>query len=223
MLWLLACDVDWVDRGPRDPPETVTWAGWVYAGPAEGDEPAVLSDATLTFSPEGDDAVEAEQVYDDYPGYWVVEVPAGVPVTLRMEGDELYPTLWAGDTPSGDGSWGNGYLFSADVAYMDELWALLPADAGAEAPGEETVALWGLAGDTDWDCATVSVGGEPAYCVTVGSDGSLTRVDAGPFDWYFAFGLPAGDLLVDSGAGPTETYTTLGGEVVMAMWYAEDS
>ncbi|MFZ5481211.1 MAG: hypothetical protein ACOZNI_30915 [Myxococcota bacterium] len=224
MLWLVGCGVDWVDRGPREAPDEVTWRGWVYTYPPSSEDTPTHTGGTLVLAPDGSDPIEAEEPYvPDYPGYWQAVVPAGVPVTLRIEGEGLYPAVWAGDTPTGDAIWLNGYLFGADAAYMESIWAALPLPAGvAVPPGRQTVAVWGTVPDGEaWSCETMVVGDDRPYCVAVGDDGTLTRVDAGPFDYFFAFGLPEGDVLVDSGTGAAETYPAEGGDVVMAFWLRE--
>lgn len=211
---LLACGAE---RGLRAAPDVVSYGGWVYSGPPSAE--VVLADGALTFTTaEGD--VEAAQPYADYPGYWLAELPPATPFQLRLEGEGAYPTVWAGDTPGANGSWFAGAVFAAEQAYIDDLLASL--DTGMRsvgALGDGAVHLWGLPNDREaWDCAEVSVQSRGVSCYAFDDAGAIGPVSEGPFDWFFAFDLDAGEVTLDDGTGPTETWTAAPGDLVMALW-----
>ena len=79
--------------------------------------------------------------------------------------------------------------------------------------------LWGIPNDPEaWDCADVRVQDAEVACYTFDDAGAPTRVESGVFDWFFAFDLAPGDVSLDDGAGPTETWTATEGDLVMALW-----
>ncbi len=206
------------ERGVREAPEEVEYGGWVYLGPPSSE--VVLADGPLTFSFAEAEPVVAEQPYDGYPGYWLATLPPGEPFQLRLEGEGAYPTVWAGDTPGANGSWLAGALFAGEKAYIDELIAGLDlplARPGALADG--AIHLWGLPNDgTAWDCAAVRVQDTQPVCFVFDDEGVMSRVESGPFDWFFAFDLAPGDVVLDDGTGPIETWTAEPGDLVMAFW-----
>ena len=125
---LLACGTE---RGVRPGADSVSYGGWVYLGPPSSE--VVFGDGTVTFEPTGAEPVEATQLYEGYPGYWVAEaLPPRTPFQLRLEGEGAYPTVWAGDTPSANGTWLSGALFAAEYAYIDDLLVSQP-DNGEQA------------------------------------------------------------------------------------------
>jgi hypothetical protein len=214
LLLLLACGSE---RGLREAPDEVTYGGWVYQGPPADD--VVLSDGPLTFTL-GDEVVLAEQPYADYPGYWLATLPPGAPFQLRVEGEGAYPTVWAGDTPKANGTWLAGALFAGEKAYIDELFAGL--DLGSTVIGSlkrGAIHLWGVTNDREaWDCATITVQGAAPMCFAADESGALQRVTEGPVDWFFAFDLAPGEVVLDDGTGPIETWTATDGDLVMAFW-----
>lgn len=211
---LLACATE---RGVRDAPDVVSYAGWVYLGPPSAE--VVLANGTLAFTTE-EGAFEAQQPYVDYPGYWLAELPASTPFQLRIEGEGAYPTVWAGDAPSANGSWFAGALFAAETTYVDELFGAL--DTGMRRPGalaDGATHLWGVPNEPDaWACEDVRVQGGGVTCYSIDESGALARVDEGPVDWFFAFDLTPGEVALDDGTGPIETWTTGAGDLVMALW-----
>lgn len=217
---LVACGTE---RGLREAPEVVTYGGWVYDSLLYE---AVFANGTLAFDV-GDDVlveggdVAAEQPYEGYDGYWLAELPPNVPFELRVEGEGVYPSIWAGDTPGANGTWFPGALFSTGIADVDALLAGLDLPEGV-VPGplaEGAVHLWGHPYDgADWDCAAVRVNGAVPYCYVLEEDGTLTRVDAGPFEMFFAFDLPPGEIVLEDGFGGGEAWTATEGDLVMAWW-----
>lgn len=218
MWFLLACGDA---RGPRDPSDTVEYSGYVLSGPT--DTETLLTDGTATFTPDEGEAVEAEQPYEDYPGYWSAELPTGTPFTLRLAGSGAYPSVWRGRAPGADGTWFSGALFGAERTQVDTFLAGLDVPLGSSpaALGEGEVAhLWGYPWSAEgWDCALLTVNGEPALCYFQDPDtGSLTRVQQGAFTWFVALNLEPGGVVVDSGVGGAETYQVAGGDMVYAFW-----
>ena len=164
--------------------------------------------------------MEGSQPYEDYPGYFVVTLPQSVPVEVRVEAPGAFPALWAGWTPAAPGNWLAGTLFGGDPAYMADLWVGLGfPDAAASLAGGEVVHVWGSPYDAGWDCAAVLVGGAPPRCFAFSDDGTVAEVTEGEFDYFVAFDLPPGDVVVDSGLGGVHTYPATGGEVVMAHFF----
>lgn len=221
LLLLAGCGAE---RGQRAFSEEVSFAGWVYESPSSTEAEAVLADATLTFDVAGA-LVAAEQPYEDYPGYWAVALPSAAPFTLRIEGEGLYPSVWAGDAPRSDGSWFSGALFGAEQGFLDDWLTTLAEGTGLSIGplGGDNSHVWGYPLDGSvWDCAAVRVADERVHCFAVQEDGTLAEVTEGPLDYFFAFDLPPGDIVVDSGLGAVEVYPTTGGELVWAFWLATE-
>lgn len=216
----LACGAE---RGPRDAPTEVAYGGWVYDSLLYE---AVFAEGTLTFTvptnaaPAGE-ALAAEQPYEGYDGYWLATLPPSVPFELRVEGEGAYPSVWAGDTPGANGTWFPGAVFAAGSVEVDALLAGLDLPEGV-VPGSlaaGAIHLWGRPSDgTDWDCAAVLVNGATPLCYVLEEDGSLRRVDAGPFDMFFAFDLPPGEIVLSDGFGGGEAWAAVEGDLVMAWW-----
>lgn len=227
MLALLLLPACGDERASRDPEAIVSYAGYIFEHPQLDDvEVERLAEGTVTFTPVGAEAIEAAPL-EDYPGYWTVELPRAAAFSLRIEAEGSYPTVWAGVAPGAAGLWFSGALTAADQAFFDAWFAgiELPDGGSVSALGPEGVHVWGRPFEaTGWECADVAVNGAPVICYALGEDGAYARVDAGPFDFFYAFNLPPGDIVVDGGRGPAQTYPTLGGEVVMAWWLLpEDS
>lgn len=200
---------------------TIAWSGYVYTG-AAADVPYSAStdpDATLTFTPDDADPVDATEPYPDYPGYWSVELPASTPLTVRV--GTAPAAVWRADSPDRDASWFSGALFGADPTETDALLAALGgAQRAPAATGNVTVV--GTPYDADaapWECADVRVGGQPVECFVVDSDGVVSAVTAGPLDYFVATGVPAGQVEVASGLGAVEVYPLEAGQVGMAFWF----
>jgi hypothetical protein len=207
------------ERGVRPLEDEVSYSGWVYDSPKYE---ALVVDGPLTFTLPDADSVEAVQPYEDYAGYWQATLPRSTPFTLRVEAEGAYPTVWAGDTPGADGSWLQGNLFAGGIEVIDGVLASLdlPDTVTPRALADGAVDVWGVPLDgSDWDCAAVRVGGTAPFCFDQGDDGTLTRVADGPFDWFFAFDLPPGDVRVEDGFGGEETYPTQAGDLVLAFWW----
>lgn len=225
ILTLLACEGIFEiggERGPQEPDgEPISWSGYVYRSPEAGEE-TQLESGSVWFSPDDGEAVEAEQLYDDYPGYWSVEIDPEVPVQIRLETETAWPTVWRATTPGAGASWLSGALFAADMEYMDAWVATLPG-TGFASPGDladgEVAHLWGSPYDSGWDAADVRVNGEPADCFTVADDGTLERVTSGELDYFTAFDLEPGEVTVESGLGGSETWNVSGGEWIFAFFF----
>ena len=183
----------------------------------------VFTGGTVTFTLDGTEYA-AEEPYDGYPGYWLAAdpLPPSTPFQLDIAGADSYPTVWAGDTPSANGYWLPGYLFAMPPDYWDGLVDGLGL-TGGQRPDDVTdgaVHLWGLPLDDDWACEDILVNGEAPRCYTLSDDGVLEAVDEGPVDWFFAFDLEPGDVVLDDGQGGGETWTVEAGSIVMALWLA---
>lgn len=199
----------------------VDFEGWVYSSPALTDSD-LMSEGYLAFTLPDGDLVVGEQRYEDYPAYWSVSLPPGVEFDLRIEADGAWPTLWRGNAPESDGIWFAGGMFAADEAYMEALVAALPlgafASVGDLADGE-VAHLWGTPADSGWDCADIRVAEQPVLCVTVSEDGTVSAIEEGEPDWFFAFDLSPGEVLVESGLGGEATYAATGGAWIFALYF----
>ncbi len=219
LLLLGACGAG---RGQRPAAADVTFSGWIYDSPAYEE---VLADGALSFALPSGSAVDASQPYPAYPGYWSATLPASTQFSLRLTGEGAYPSVWAGDSPGSDGSWLPGALFAADTVYVDALLLAVTEDTSL-APGalaDGAVHLWGMPEDgSDWDCAAVRVAGVAPLCFAVGDeDGSLIPVMDGAFDWFFAFDLVPGSVVVEDGFGGEEVWPTQSGDLVLAFWMVD--
>lgn len=199
-------------------PSDVTYGGWVYDGPSSSE--TVLADGALTFTVAGEE-VPAEQPYSGYPGYWVATLPPHEPFQLRVESEAAYTSVWAGDTPSANGSWFAGALFTPERVWFDELIASLDLPFGVS-PGalsDGAIHAWGLVNEPDaWDCAELTLQGAAVQCFAFDDEGVASRVTSGAFDWFFAFDLAAGEVLLEEGGQVVESWTAQEGDVVMALW-----
>ena len=216
LLFLVACGAG---RGQRPAASDVTFSGWIYDSPAYED---VLAEGALSFALPSGSPVDTSQPYPSYPGYWSATLPASTSFSMRLTGEGAYPSVWAGDSPGADGSWLPGALFAAEQTYIDDL-LLTVTEAMSPAPtalADGAVHLWGMPQDgSDWDCAEVRVAGVAPLCFVVADeDGSLTSVTEGAFDWFFAFDLAPGSVVVEDGFGGEEAWPTQAGDLVFAFW-----
>ncbi len=218
-LWTLL----WACETPTEADSLVTWAGWVYAGP-ETVETARLGAGSVTFWPAPfaeSEQIAAAQPYEDYVGYWSVDVPPDQPVLVRVVADELHPTVWAGDTPSADGNWFAGALFAVEDGWLEDVFDALGADGDAwvEVLTERAIVLGYPASDAIV-CEDLTVESDAGVvapsCWSVGEEGDVAEVRTGPIDW-FAAQVSAGEVRVGIG-GASELYVAAPGDVVMA-WY----
>ncbi|HNH47977.1 MAG TPA: hypothetical protein PKY30_13115 [Myxococcota bacterium] len=215
MWWIFDCSPQ---RGLQPAEAEVSYAGYVYATPdTEGE---LFTAGTMEFQLANDEPVEGEQPYpEDYPGYWWAPLPASQSFELRITGEGVYPTRWAGRAPASDGGWFAGTLFAGEKAWMDDLFAQVAPDAGKLSEG--AIHLWGLPYDPEaWDCAKVQVQGRPVRCFDYDAEtATFVPVETGPFDWFFAVDLNPGEVEVDSGIGGKHVYTAEAGDLVMALWF----
>lgn len=226
-MWLLAGCAGFFEigseRGTGSPDgEPISWSGYVYASP-DTSTGAMVEDGPVSFVVDGEEEpVEAEQPYENYPGYWSVTLAPGVKTQIELTSAAAWPTVWRATAPETDAAWLGGALVAADTAFMDEFVGALPlgplTSVDDLADGEVTHLL-GTPLDDGWDCAQVTVAGEPADCFAVGDDGTVTQVDSGSFDYFFAFNLEPGDIVVDSGLGGGDTYSTRGGDWIFALYF----
>ena len=215
MWWIFDCSPQ---RGLQPAEAEVSYAGYVYATPDTEGEP--FTAGTMEFQPGEGEPVHGEQPYpEDYPGYWWATLPASESFELRISGDDVYTTRWAGHAPASDGGWFAGTLFAANKVWTDELFAQVAPDAGKLSEG--AIHRWGLPYDPDaWDCTSVRVQGQPVRCFAFDPDtGDLVPVESGAFDWFFAVDLAPGAVEVDSGIGGKFVYTAEPGDLVMALWF----
>lgn len=219
MLLLPACTVSLATETDDG---VVAWSGFVFSSPAVSEE-TYFGAGSLAFGADGAEPIAGEQPYaEDYPGYWAVELPPSVPVVVSLASDTAWPTIWHGVTPGTDGRWLSGALFAADVAYLTELFAALPFAMGTTPSdlGESgLVHVWGSPADTGWDCADVRVADTIPTCFAIAEDGSVTRVNSGEFDWFFAVDVPPGEIVVSSGLGAEAAYNAAAGSFVMAHYF----
>ncbi len=216
-------------RDERPPSDVVRWAGYVFRSGEGTEGEDLLVDGTLTFTVAADAVpVEAELPYpDDYPGYWSVELPAAAPLTVRIEGPGLVPSVWAADAPANDGSWAAGSLFGADQAWLVSLFeGFGETTGGASVPLDATSAwAWGFWRDgARGDCAGVRVAGAAVACVGTDEAGALVPVTEGPFTAWFATGLAPGtvelEVVEEDVTVLTESWPLSGGDVGVAGWMA---
>ncbi|MBM4367451.1 MAG: hypothetical protein FJ102_14660 [Deltaproteobacteria bacterium] len=207
-----------------DSDTAVTWSGWVYGSP-DASEDTVLAEGHVSFWVEPFDAepVAASQPYEDYPGYWQVELLPAVAVNVRVSSDLSRPAVWAGDVPADDGSWFSGALFAADDAWLEDLFDALDGDGDLWVDGarEGGVLVLGTPATADIDCATLTVNDEAASCWVVADDGSVTRATEGLPTYFAAIAAP-GDVFVRAGEAE-EHYVADAGDVVFALYFFGDS
>ena len=220
---LLACGVAREERAASD---IVTWRGYVFRSPVVEDGEDVLSDGTITVSPLGGDAIPAEQPFpDEYPGYWSVELPAGAAVRIDIEGEGLYPSRWAADAPSNDGSWSTGSVFGMERAWADATFAGVGELATVEVPPLDATRThaWAFRRDgAGGVCEDLTIGGVAPVCLLADEAGELSVVTEGVWSQAFVFGLAPGPVELAVGGRVLETYVATGGDVVVAGWIAGD-
>jgi hypothetical protein len=194
-------------RAARALGDVAVWRGYLYRTPEAESAEELLVDGRFSVTPEGSSPIEATQPYAEYPGYWSVEVPAGVPVTLRIEGEGLIPSQWAADAPRSDGVWQTGALFGAERVWAKERFAGAAELAGESAPDlAGSVWAWAFRRDGEGgDCAALRFGGVAPVCLLAGEDGTVRQVRSGPWSEAFAWSIPAGPVELTSGAVALET------------------
>lgn len=203
------------------PTDDIAWAGWVYV---DQDEERVLTDGTVSFWEEG--AAEAtlavEPYPDDYPGYWEVALPPGVPVNVRLAEVSARTTWWAGDAPTSRGNWFGGALFAVtDTWLLDVLDALGEDEESwlAEAAGK--VIVLGQPVTEGILCGELAVGladdlVQPS-CFSTDEAGAITPAAAEEgVSWFIGVSEP-GEVLVTVG-GAEERWTAAADEVILP-WY----
>jgi hypothetical protein len=220
-MWrLLACTISLYEE---EDDGLVSWSGYVFASPEITSETVLTGGSVVAITEEGGDLAAAEN--PDYPGHWSLdELPAGGKVELMLEVEGAWPTAWRGVAPPDDGAWLTGTLFAADQPYwasLVEALALPVIATPADLAGEEVAHLWGspAPGETGWDCGDIRVGGQGVRCYAADEAGAIAAVDEGTPSFFFAFDLPPGPLVVESGLGAEETYDAPAGGVVMAHWF----
>jgi len=210
------------ERGPRDAGDTVSYAGYIYAGP-DTSSGNMATGGLTTFEVDGVGLPATEVAPDSYPGYWSIELPAKARYDLTITSEGAWTARWAGTAPATAGAWYSGALFGgAPAEVMTFLTALGVSGTGSLSPDDDTVVhVLGSAWDGEnWDCAEVLVGGETPDCFAQDPEtGVISRVRQGPFDYFVQLGLPAGPVTVDSGLGGTYTYPASGGDLVYAFWF----
>jgi hypothetical protein len=209
----------------------VTWSGYVYTSPqsdvlfsasAEG----ATGDETLEFVADaGADGaavkpILATEPYDDYPGYWSVDVPPSTPFTVRLSTEPA--AVWRFASPDRDASWFAGALFGAEAEGVDAL--LMGLGDSVRSPADSGLVTvigtpWSGAEEPAWACEDVRVADVVPACFVVDADGVVTIVQAGPLNYFVATDIPAGDVRVESGLGAEESYPLVAGEVGMAYWF----
>jgi hypothetical protein len=225
LLLAASCTAAPVDDG------LVTWSGYVYASPqadvlysrfadgASGDESVqFVADAGLDGA--AAEPVFATEPYEDYAGYWSVDLPPSTRFTVRLSTSPA--AVWRFASPDRDASWFAGALFGAEAEGVDALLTLLGESVRAPAEsGLVTVigAPWTGDDEAPWACEDVRVAGIVPSCFRVDAEGAVTAVVDGPLSYFVATSIPAGDVRVESGLGAEETYPLVAGEVGMAYWF----
>ncbi len=212
---------------------TVVWAGYVARDPFDGQELTVLSEGSVVFTDlDGAVLVEAEQPYEDAPGWWLAELEPETEVAIRVGGPDQATMVWRGQTPARTSYWRYGGLLTRDAAALQEvLEALDPDTTFAPLSEGEVVHLWAEPWSPDrWVGADISVtdaAGAEAEVITFTEDdsGLLRLADVSdPIVFFAAAGLAPGQaiLTVTPAAGPvvTETWPTQGGDLVSALYFA---
>lgn len=220
---LFACGVA---REERPPSDVVAWRGYVFRSPVSTDAEDLLVSGVVTVTPAGGEPVAAEQPYpEEYPGYWSVELPAGVPVDLDIEGEGLVPSRWSADAPASDGAWSPGALFGMERAWVDSTFAQVGEAAGASVPPLDDSRAFGWAFRRDGPggaCEALTFGGAAPVCLVTDDQGELNVVTTGEWSQAFALDLPLGPVELAVDGRVLESYEARGGDVVVAGWIAGD-
>lgn len=231
----------------REPPAQVSFGGTIYDGVPTGGEDVVLTSGTVDFmSPDVDLSLPmalliadgawwpASQPFPSSPGYWQAALPPDTPVVTRIETESSYPSVFAGRTPTWDGYWFAGVLFSWDRAYTSEFLGGLADQLSvglADLDDGEAVHLWGVVRDDEAAARlegrkiTVLDGaGDEArvFSFELTEDGYLSENLGAPVHYFFALNLAPGDIQLTlegpSGDSETEHYPTRGGDMIGAWW-----
>jgi hypothetical protein len=231
----------------RDPPSEVNFGGTIYDGVPTGDDDPVLSVGTVDFMvPTIDLAIDrqllidngqiwaATQPYSSSPGYWQATLPVETKFAVRLEAEGSYPSVFAGLSPSWDGYWFAGVLFSWDKAYTDDFMGGLADQLSVsldDLNAGQSVHMWGLLRDDDeaqkleGRHITVTDGeGVEArvYAFELTEEGLLSENLGSPVHYFFAMNLAPGDVQLrlegPSGDAVIEHYPTRGGDMIGAWW-----
>lgn len=195
----------------------ITWAGYVYTGPQVDTtySARTTEGAAVHFIPdldEGEGSIAATEPYEDYPGYWSVDVPPGVHLTIRVDTSPV--AVWRATSPEVDASWLPGALFGADRAEMDALLGALGAEATSSAP-----MVVGTPWDDGWDCANLRVAGALARCFLVDDEGVVSEITNGDLSYFVAADLEPGEATLQSGLGGEDVYPLEGSDIGLAFWF----
>jgi hypothetical protein len=213
------------ERDVRPAGESVRWSGYVLRS---GDEDALpLTDGHVVFmtSEDGSAHEAAQPSPTDYPGYWSADLPADVPVTVRIDGPGLRTAAWPMRTPRETANWSAGTLFAADTAWIDARFERAAREAGLDAPAwrDDRVRAWGFWRDgATGDCATTSLGDARVVCLATDAAGVLEAVTEGPYDSWYAWDLAPGPLVFaaigDSGTTTRVALQAEAGDVATFAW-----
>lgn len=249
MLFLLLAGCDWVQGVVFDVHTSSGAAqltGYVYRGPFPDAENSVVTGdaASLDFYDLGGEILASaeEQYPSTYPGYWRVELPVETDYQLVIsDPDYGYPALWRGKSPPESGlfppsaSVGTGTragLFGWPASTVDPFFESVAVAEGVEIesldPGT-LVHLWGGPADRESirgdRIHVVDGSGQEAtvFAYAIDEDASaLVRTAGSPVDYFLAFNLAPGDIVVsfedESGQIASTTYAAVGGEIV-APWF----
>ena len=195
---------------------TIQWQGWVYAD-IPLDDTLGLEAGTITVEDQdGGEIVDGVQVDSNRPSMWTVEVPKNTEVTIRIDGPDLYPTVWRTTTPNAPAFWYAGSLFAVHPSTIQPLWdslAELFEQPFAETDGAhlygEPLLLW-ADDESAWTDAAITVyDGDGAvhpavrFSSTETGELVLSTPDTGPITAFTATDLAPGPirLVVDASDG----------------------
>ena len=240
---LLLSGCQYLEEVRTDPTE-VSWGGYVYAYLSESSEAVVLSELSeelaitapaLSMVDLTDTTLlDATQPFTDSPGYWRFDdAPVGEEIAIRVEGDDMTPSVWRGVVPSGTATWLSGALYTYETAIYDEFFASIDGFQGASfasLASSETALLWGEPlTPEDWAGASITVidgDGVSADVLTLAYDDTGALVDAadGAVDLFLAPGLAPGivtlEVLTAAGSVATTEYPARAGDLLSAVYYA---
>ncbi len=235
MAFAAGCDsFTWFSSSGDTGNEEIYWYGYILDGPYTGEDYGLFSDGSVEILDMGGQTVGwADQPYDSYEGYWRMEVPASTDLAIHLSADGFLPSLWRTRSPAMTAYWYTGALF----AYSEDTWLSFFEDFESvtgqvvEPLSDEICWMWGAPDSPgDWAGATVELwdgDGVQAdvFLYTLTDDGYLEQLSdslAGQVDYFFAFNLAPGDIVLSvvaqDGRSFSVTYPAWGGEVLNA-WY----
>jgi len=199
MLFFLSCL-------PAD--EDTIWSGNIYELQGSQLESSASSSIHI-LSPEGEQLYTAEAPYESSPYYREFSLESqdlSKEVLLLVEGENVYPTMYVGTTPSTNAIWLNGALYGYGKSWTESFFLSLGKEISSPSQGQYAQLIGRPNEPTDWANTELSIlhsSGEE-YAVEryrYDDSGFLLAIQDGEvfdrIDLFVSTDLPEGAITID--------------------------